>query len=155
MKLSPIAFLSVAVFCFSILGVGQHVTADSCGCGGPAPNCCGPPVYIHSHCHASCRHCAPQRRDAERRATRDAERDYRMSAPVPVVTSMPVFATPMMFASMPVMPTMATRSATPDTQSILDCEKRMDRLEDNVKQLANAVAELQTIVQDQTAAWRK
>jgi t-SNARE complex subunit (syntaxin) len=65
---------------------------------------------------------------------------------------MPVFSTPMMFASVPVVPTAGTRSAERDARSVLDCHERLDRLEENVKSLANAMKDLQTIVHDQTRA---
>ena len=65
---------------------------------------------------------------------------------------MPVFATPMMMASVPVMPTTASRAAVPNTQCASDCHARIDRLEENVNQLAAAMQELQLLVHDQTAA---
>ena len=68
---------------------------------------------------------------------------------------MPVFSTPMMLASVPVVPATATRAAEPDTRSALDCHERLDRLEDNVTRLAEAVHNLQAIVQDQSRVLEK
>jgi len=57
----------------------------------------------------------------------------------------------MMLASVPVVPA-ATRSAEPDLRSAKDCCERLDRLEENVSQLAEAMRELQTLVHDQSRA---
>ena len=163
MKTGRMGFaLIVVFFCVAVVGARPSL-ANGCGCGGPvhtcggpAPHCGGPshgcyappPIYIHSHCHPGCRHCAKPNRD--RGASRDAGAQTRASAPVPIVTSMPVFSSPLMMASVPVMPT--TRVAMPQQRSSYDCERRLDRLEDNIKDITNAVAELQTIVKDQTRA---
>jgi t-SNARE complex subunit (syntaxin) len=63
---------------------------------------------------------------------------------------MPVFAAPMMFASFPVMPAAATRSAEPEYRSSSDCHERLNRLEQNVLELTQAMRELQAIVGDQS-----
>lgn len=152
MRRIPVALIVVAGLFLSVLGAERRASGGDCGCGGPPPGCCAPPVYVHSHCHPWCHHCGPYSRRRDRDATRYAEPDYRASAPVPVVSSMPVFSTPLMLASVPVVPTTVSRSAAPEMPSLHDCNRRLDRLEDNVKELANAMSELQTIVKDQTRA---
>jgi hypothetical protein len=73
-----------------------------------------------------------------------------------LVQSMPVFQTPLMFASMPVMPAMAY--STPNNQpaaapaaprEIRDCCDRVDKLEEQMKKLAESVNNMQTLIQGQ------
>lgn len=166
MSITRLALIVVALFSGLAAGGIPEALAGGCGCGGPVHTCGGPghgwggpghgcysppPIYIHSRCHPGCRHCAKPRR--ERAASRDAVTETRAAAPVPVVASMPVFAMPLMMASVPVMPT--TRAAMPTPRASFDCERRLVRLEDNVKKITDAVAELQTIVLDQTRALEK
>lgn len=143
--------LFVATLSLSVLATGQP-SHGGCGCSGlPVPSCYGRSATVHTHYHCCCRSCQ-RPRDRDRGAQRVAQADYRVSAPVPVVSSMPVFSTPMMMASVPVMPTVATRSAQPNMRSAMDCCERLDRLEKNVKDIADAMVELQGIVKDQTRA---
>jgi anti-sigma-K factor RskA len=63
---------------------------------------------------------------------------------------MPVFSTPLMLASVPVMPTTATRAAEPYRRAEQDCHERIDRLEENLDDLADSVRKLQALVYDQS-----
>jgi len=143
---------------------GQTAIAGDGGCGAePQPSCgcqaahsCG--CYVGAACgcrHHHCRVCVfcrtPPSRD--RGATRDARADdYRSAAPAVVVQSMPTFAMPMMMASVPVMPTMATRAAEPTCSGSTDSTERLNRLEQNLLNLTDRVAELRVIVEGQTRA---
>ena len=75
----------------------------------------------------------------------------------PIVQSMPVFSMPMMFASMPVMPAMATMPQTSSRSAAggSDCCDRVDRLEDEMIRLAKSVNQLQAIVEGQTKVLEK
>lgn len=84
----------------------------------------------------------------------------RGGAPVvaPVVMSTPMFAMPMMYASTPVMPTMATFPAQQQQQGrgneeggrgAGDCCDRVDRLAAEVDRLSQSVSNLQLIVDRQ------
>ncbi len=154
-----VAGLTILVF-----GTNQSAWGGDCGygCGSlPVPSCYAPPAAVHNHYHGCTGHCAGkcchgrERRDRDRGGERFAQSDYRASAPVPIVSSMPVFAMPMMMASVPVMPTATTRAAEPRRASTPDCHERIDRLEDNVNQLAEAMRELQALVQDQSRVLEK
>ncbi len=115
------------------------------------------------HCHHHhCRHCvvccqqgpAPTDRAAEEEPP--PRRTTRAAAPVAasIVQSMPVYAMPAMFATMPVMPAVATsRGAEP--RGATDCCERVDKLEEEMKKLAKAVSDLQDIVQGQTEVLEK
>lgn len=83
----------------------------------------------------------------------------RSGAPVvaPVVMSTPMFAMPMMYASTPVMPTMATfpaqqqqgRGNEEGGRGAGDCCDRVDRLAAEVDRLSQSVSNLQLIVDRQ------
>jgi hypothetical protein len=152
--------LVFCIFCLAFLflaGAGFAPAAD-CGCGGPAtvPNCGGATGVVapHRHCrHGSvCTACEPTAK-SDRGARRDRD-GFRDAGPATVVSSMPMFAMPMMFASVPVMPAVANRVAEPD-RSYSDCHERLNRLENDLKGLAKAVGDLQSIVADQTKVLRK
>jgi hypothetical protein len=107
------------------------------------------------HCHHACKKCVvcccQQAPPARRSAEEDEEPRRTARAPVaaPIVQSMPVYAMPAMFATLPVMPAVATtRAAEPRGAS--DCCERVDKLEEEMKKLAKAVGDLQVIVQGQT-----
>jgi hypothetical protein len=108
------------------------------------------------HCHHACKKCVicccqngPPSYDREAEPEpRKATRTARSVAPAPIVQSMPMYAMPAMFATMPVVPAMATRSAEPRGAS--DCCDRVDKLEIEMKNLAKAVSDLQDIVEGQT-----
>jgi hypothetical protein len=121
----------------------------------PVPSCYASPRYPVACCRCCVPCCGHQchskpSRDRERSAERSAQPDYRYAAPVPIVSTMPVFAAPMMFASFPVMPAAATRAAEPDCRSSSDCHDRLNRLEQNVLELTKAMRDLQAIVGDQS-----
>ncbi len=156
--------LFVACLAISLFGVNQPAKGGDCGygCGSlPVPSCYAPPAAVHNHYHCcngqSYGHCCQgrERRDRDRGAERAAEANYRSSAPVPIVSSMPVFSMPMMMASVPVMPTTVSRAAEPRRTSERDCHERIDRLEDNVYQLAESVRKLQLLVYDQSRILEK
>ena len=151
------ALLLVAGLVISVFGVNQLAEGGDCryGCGSlPVPSCYAPPAAVHNHYHCcnghSCGHCCQGRERRDRGADRAAESNYRNSAPVPIVSSMPVFSMPMMMASVPVMPAATTRAAEPRGASAPDCHARIDRLEKNVNDLAESVRKLQTLVYDQS-----
>jgi hypothetical protein len=131
------------------------------GCGTlPVPSCYAPAPVAPACCRCcapSCGRCSHGKyaRDRDRGAERSSQADFRSAAPVPIVSSMPVFAAPMMFASVPVMPAVATRSAEPVYRSESDCHERLNRLEDNVLELSRAMRELQAIVKDQSRVLEK
>ncbi|MCL4204522.1 MAG: hypothetical protein KJ000_18710 [Pirellulaceae bacterium] len=155
--------------CLALLLAGALFCADRTADGGgyghgcgtlPVPSCYAP-APVATTC---CRCCVPccggclhgkHARDRDRGAERNAQADYRSAAPLPIVSSMPVFTAPMMFASVPVVPTAATRSAEPVYRSESDCHERLNRLEDNVLELSRAMRELQAIVKDQSRVLEK
>ena len=154
----------LAVF---VLGFAHPAEGGDCGygCGSlPVPSCYAPPAAVHNHYHCcttgccgQCCHREPRGRD--RGADRSAGADYRAATPVPIVSSMPVFATPMMMASVPVMPTVATRAAEPTTRSAtssaMDCHERIDRLEEKFVKMSEQMLTLQAMVQDQSNTLRE
>ena len=164
MCISRIALQLVAGLSIAVFGVHQAAMGGDCGhgCGSmPVPSCYARPAaaypYQGCYCHPSghcCGHCCHgrERRDRSRGADPADQMGSRAGSPIPIVASMPVFSAPMMFASMPVFPTTTTRSAEPYQRSTQDCHARIDRLEDNMLKLAEAMRELQTVVHDQTAA---
>jgi hypothetical protein len=110
------------------------------------------------HCHHSCRcqRCvpccqqpAPEHREAVEERPRAAT---RAAVPAPIVQSMPVYTMPMMYAAMPVVPAMATAPATraAEYRAPGDCCDRVEKLEEQMKELARSMTELQTIVHGQT-----
>jgi hypothetical protein len=147
--------LAAAGVMISAFGMNSPAVGGEYGCGSPpVPSCYAQPApaypYGYSRCPPYCYGCCHKcchRGGRDRGASRGAEENNRSSAPV--VSSMPVFSSPMMFTSVPVMPTLSTRSAQPDTRSALDCCERVNRLEENVQDLARAVRDLQLLVLDQ------
>ena len=138
-----------------LLGSGWEVAraGDACGCGGEARSCVS--CRHGHHCRrAGC--CCCNTCGSERSASTSSKRaatEYRSAVVVP---SMPVFAMmPMMMAPMGVMPASATRAAEPETRSGVDCHERINRLEKDVRDLADVVREMQRMVSAQTTALDK
>jgi hypothetical protein len=117
-----------------------------------------PVVASAGHCHRGC-HChrcvpccqqpAPDHREAVEERPRAAARAVVQA---PIVQSMPVYTMPMMYAAMPVVPAMATApvSRAAEYRAPGDCCERVDKLEQQMKELARSMTELQTIVHGQT-----
>ena len=117
-----------------------------------------PSVASAGHCHHGCRcqRCvpccqqpAPEHREAVEERPRAATRAVVQA---PIVQSMPVYTMPMMYAAMPVVPAMATAPASraAEYRAPGDCCDRVEKLEEQMKELARSMSELQTIVHGQT-----
>ena len=117
-----------------------------------------------NHCHKcpKCCCCCNGAQGAAAAASASTSRSENRAAvfsQAPLVQSMPVYQTPLMFASMPVMPAMAFSpasnqagaSAAPAAapQQIRDCCDRVDQLELEVKRLAVSVNQIQTLIEGQ------
>ena len=165
MQIRQNVLLLAAGLAILVFGVTLTARGGDCryGCGSlPVPSCYAPPATVSTHYHCCntgcCGRCCHGRppRDRDRGAERAAQADYRSSAPVPIVSSMPIFSMPMMMASVPVMPATVTRAAEPATRSAtpstMDCHERIDRLEDKFVRLSEQMLTLQAMVQDQSNA---
>jgi hypothetical protein len=115
------------------------------------------------HCHHACRKCVicccqqsppAESRSAEKDEPSKSRSASRAVTTAPIVQSMPVYAMPAMFATMPVMPAMAT-SRSAERSATTDCCDRVDKLEDEMIKLARAVRNLQIVVEGQTAVLEK
>lgn len=114
-----------------------------------ACNLCGRRCIVCCCCQGGCGH---DRGEAPR------ESRSRGSDPVvaPLVQSQPVFAMPVMFASMPMMPAMAMQQpVTRGAETKSACDERIDKIETQVTNLARSVRDLQTIVEGQIRVMEK
>ena len=117
-----------------------------------------PSVASAGHCHHSCRcqrcvPCCQQPATEPRAAVEERPRAAtRAVVQAPILQSMPVYTMPMMYAAMPVVPAMATAPTTraAEYRAPGDCCERVEKLEEQMKELARSMSELQTIVHGQT-----
>jgi hypothetical protein len=110
--------------------------------------------HCHHRCHChKCVPCCEQPAREPRAAVEERPRAAtRAVVQAPIVQSMPVYTMPMMYAAMPVMPAMATAPAprAAEYRAPGDCCERVEKLEEQMKELARSMTELQTIVHGQT-----
>ena len=117
-----------------------------------------PSAATAGHCHRGCHchrcvPCCQQPASEPRAAVEERPRAAtRAVVQAPIVQSMPVYTMPMMYAAMPVVPAMATGPAprAAEYRAPGDCCDRVERLEEQMKELARSMSELQTIVHGQT-----
>jgi hypothetical protein len=146
--LQPVAICVLAFASLALVHSAQAFHGLHCHC----PTC--------NPCHHSCCRCVvccqqPAAPVEDRREAQETKRSTRGSDVVraAVVPSMPMYTMPMMYAAMPVMPAVATQPTRgAEYRGAGDCCDRVDKLEVEMRRMAESVNNLQVLVMAQSKA---